>query len=141
MRSAHKASNLAAAMILKQALTAVIVLALGAVLGSCGSVSGYVADHWPHWAGGMPGDVPPRPGAPGYDEFIAHGQTDQAAGTSATAAPKPIFSTAKPKAQPAVVEPAVAEPAGAVPSPSQAQPASAADRPGEEPRVVKGGLY
>ncbi len=49
------------------------------LLGSCGGasesgVSGYVADHWPHWAGGMPADVPPRPGAPGYNEFIAHGQ-------------------------------------------------------------------
>ena len=45
--------------------------------------SAYVADHWPHWAGGMPGDVPPRPGAPGYDEFIAHGQADQDAAAAA----------------------------------------------------------
>jgi hypothetical protein len=126
-------------MILRQALTAVIVLGLGAVQGSCGSFSGYVADHWPHWAGGMPGDVPPRPGAPGYDEFIAHGQTEQAAGTSTTATPKPIFSTAKTKAQPAAVEPAPEVPAAAVPTP--AQPESADDRPIAEPRIVKGGLY
>jgi len=44
------------------------------LLASCGSFSGYVADNWPTWAGGMPKDVPPRPGEPGYQEFIAHGQ-------------------------------------------------------------------
>jgi hypothetical protein len=51
-------------------------------LGSCGSFSGYVSDHWPTWAGGMPKDVPPRPGAPGYDEFMAHQQGRDAAMTS-----------------------------------------------------------
>jgi hypothetical protein len=47
------------------------VLGLGLNLASCG---GFVADHWPHWAGGLPDGVPPRAGAPGYAEFIAHGQ-------------------------------------------------------------------
>jgi hypothetical protein len=50
---------------------AAFVLGLGLNLTSCG---GFVADHWPHWAGGLPDGVPPRPGAPGYAEFIAHGQ-------------------------------------------------------------------
>jgi len=62
----------------KRLITAAIMLCLGPVLGSCGGASengfsAYVADHWPHWAGGMPADVPPRPGDPGYAEFIAHG--------------------------------------------------------------------
>jgi hypothetical protein len=47
------------------------LLGFGLNLAGCG---GFVADHWPHWAGGMPADVPPRPGSPGYAEFIAHGQ-------------------------------------------------------------------
>ena len=141
MRRANGLSGPATNVIFRHALTAAIVLALGAVQGSCGSFPGYVADHWPHWAGGMPDDVPPRPGAPGYNEFIAHGQTDQAAGTSATAAPAPIFSTAKTKARPAAAEPAPEVPASALPAPAEAAPASADDRPNEEPRIVKGGLY
>src|SRR5215472_15414550 len=48
-----------------------VVLCLAAMLSACG---GYVADHVPHWAGGLPPDAPPRPGAPGYDDFIAHGE-------------------------------------------------------------------
>jgi hypothetical protein len=49
------------------------------LLGSCTSFSATVSDHWPTWAGGMPKDVPPRPGAPGYDEFLAHQQARDAA--------------------------------------------------------------
>jgi len=59
-----------------------IAVCLGILVGSCSSFSGYVADHWPHWAGGEPEDVPPRPGSPGYDEFIAHGQAGQASQTN-----------------------------------------------------------
>ncbi len=51
-------------------------LCLVLVLSACSSVSGAVADHWPHWAGGLPAGVPPRPGEPGYEEFIAHQQTE-----------------------------------------------------------------
>ena len=58
-------------MIPKRLFKAAILLGLGLNLASCG---GFVADHWPHWAGGMPANVPPRPGAPGYADFIAHGQ-------------------------------------------------------------------
>ena len=50
----------------------ILVVTLGLLLGSCGSFSSAVSDHWPHWAGGLPADAPPRRGAPGYDEFIAH---------------------------------------------------------------------
>src|SRR5579863_6026134 len=59
-----------------------LVLLSGLALGSCASVSATVSDHWPTWAGGMPKDVPPRPGAPGYDEFLAHQQGRDAAATS-----------------------------------------------------------
>jgi hypothetical protein len=34
-------------------------------LTSCG----HVADYIPTWAGGLPKDVPPRPGTPEYDAF------------------------------------------------------------------------
>lgn len=54
-------------------------LAVSASLGGCGSFSAAVSDHWPHWAGGMPDGVPPRPGAAGYDEFISHQAAKQAA--------------------------------------------------------------
>jgi hypothetical protein len=54
-------------------------------LGSCASVSATVSDHWPTWAGGMPNDVPPRPGAPGYEEFLAHQQRQDAAAASPSA--------------------------------------------------------
>lgn len=59
-----------------------LALGLGLMLGSCTSFSDLVSDHWPHFAGGEPGGVPPRPGQPGYAQFIAHGQpseTDNAA--------------------------------------------------------------
>src|ERR1700690_70566 len=84
-------------MILKRYIAAAILFGLGLPLGSCGGASSggftsYVADHWPRWAGGMPDDVPPRPGAPGYNEFISHGGADQDAakssGPGATAAPQ-----------------------------------------------------
>ncbi len=61
----------------KRHIAVIILLGLGPLLGSCSGFSGYVADSWPHWAGGLPPDVPPRPGAPGYNEFIAHGQVTQ----------------------------------------------------------------
>src|SRR5271169_2436823 len=118
-------------MIVKRIIAAAIVLCLGSVLGSCSPFSGYVADHWPHWAGGMPDDVPPRPGAPGYDEFIAHGQTDQDATKSAATGEKP--AAAEKSAAGAVktsVQPAPA--AQAMPSDSTSP---------ENPSVVKGGLY
>jgi hypothetical protein len=85
----------------------VLVLCASLALASCSSFSGYVSDHWPMWAGGMPNDVPPRPGAPGYEEFISHQQAkDEAAAASAAAA-----AAAKQGATPAVGT----APAGAAP--------------------------
>src|SRR5436309_13530534 len=81
----------------RRLIAATTLLGFGLCLASCGS---FVADHWPHWAGGMPADVPPRPGTPGYADFIAHGQAK-----AEQAKPEPA------KAEPAKAEPAKAEPA------------------------------
>src|SRR5262249_19815991 len=58
-------------MIPKRLFTAAIVLGIWLNLARCG---GLVADHGPHWPGGLPVDAPPRPGTPGYAEFVSHGQ-------------------------------------------------------------------
>jgi hypothetical protein len=132
---------------------ALLLLCLGPVLGSCSSFSGYMADHWPHWAGGMPADAPPRPGAPGYDEFIAHGQQGAnaarpgAPGTS----PPPQFQ-AVPRGQGgaqagtqagtqahALPQPQAAPQAQAMPAP-EAPPAAQAP-PNDQAVMRRGGLY
>src|SRR5215831_2450630 len=69
-RSSHQTSG--SLMAPKRLITAATLLGFGLNLASCG---GFVADHWPHWAGGLPADVPPRPGTTGYAEFVAHGQS------------------------------------------------------------------
>ena len=135
-------ANPALNMTMKRVITAVLVLGLGQVLTSCGGaagdggLSGYVADHWPHWAGGLPPDVPPRPGSPGYTEFISHGGADPNAAAEASAVqPKPVQTTAPAgSAQAAQAEPASA------PAPT-AEAAPPDGRPAEDTSVVKGGLY
>jgi hypothetical protein len=54
-----------------------IVIAIGALacsLGGCGTINGWLAtgfeDYIPAWAGGLPGDAPPRPGTLKYDEWM-----------------------------------------------------------------------
>jgi len=113
------------------------------MLGSCAGAtsedgfSAYVADHWPHWAGGLPSDVPPRPGSPGYNQFIAHGQADQdapqpASTANATAVPvTPVFRTAP--SAPAAAAEQVRPAAPSAPAPPQAAT--------EDSNVVRGGLY
>ncbi len=64
-------------------LVAAMAVCLSATLGGCSPFAGFVADHWPHLAGGEPNGVPPRPGTPGYAAFIAHGQSEQDAGSPA----------------------------------------------------------
>jgi hypothetical protein len=52
-------------------LLAVALLACS--LGGCATVNGYLAETGevlPTWLGGMPADVPPRPGTAKYDEFM-----------------------------------------------------------------------
>jgi len=110
------------------------LLGFGLNLASCG---GFVADHWPHWAGGMPADVPPRPGAPGYAEFVAHGQAvpeaKQPPAAAAQGAVQPVAATEGPAAS--APAPAFAPPATPV---RAAAPDS--DVP-QDSNVVNGGLY
>jgi hypothetical protein len=132
-------------LIVTRLVATAIVVSAGLMLGSCAGgasedgFSAYVADHWPHWAGGMPSDVPPRPGAPGYNQFVAHGQADQdvlppASGANAPAVPvKPVFQTA-PSAPAAPSEPM--RPAQAAPAALPAPQAASGDS-----SVVRGGLY
>jgi hypothetical protein len=53
-------------------IIAVALMACG--LGGCGTINGHLAngagDYIPQWLGGLPPDVPPRPGTPQYDEYV-----------------------------------------------------------------------
>jgi hypothetical protein len=132
-------------MILKRAVAAVFALVVGLALGACTSFSDTVTDHWPHFAGGEPNDVPPRPGAPGYANFIAHGQSAQSANapagnatpptagqTAAIAGQKPVSLNPQPSAS--------AEPSAQYQKPA-APIAPAVAQPGGDPGVAQGGLY
>ena len=138
-----------------------VVLCLAAMLSACG---GYVADHVPHWAGGLPPDAPPRPGAPGYDDFIAHGepqpQNAPAPASDASAAPAPAGTTAaapnagaaqakaaQTKTPPAKGRNSNVQVGRLQSAPGRAESEAAApvepvETPGaDDPSVVKGGLY
>jgi len=81
---AYRGRDLAAVLTRRRlALTALLGVCLA--LGGCSSFAGFVSDTWPTWAGGMPKDVPPRPGAPGYEEFISHQQRQDPAAAGAAA--------------------------------------------------------
>ena len=47
----------------------VALLVASLVLGACSYMGEKTADWMPQWMGGLPKDVPPRPGTPEYDEF------------------------------------------------------------------------
>ena len=64
-------------LIVKCLRAAAAVVCLGLMLASCAD---FVANHWPHVAGGEPNGLPPRPGEPGYQQFIAHGQQSAGSG-------------------------------------------------------------
>jgi hypothetical protein len=46
-----------------------LIVACVASAAACAATSNFVADHWPRWASGEPEDIPPRSGAPEYEEF------------------------------------------------------------------------
>jgi hypothetical protein len=125
-------------MMVKRFVAVACALGLGLMVGACSSFSDAVADHWPHFAGGEPNGLPPRPGEPGYNKFIAHGQPQQSAASPAGSAPP---ATA---AQPATVT--NSNPSGASQSPTAFtepgpdQPPAAAP-PGNDPGVAHGGWY
>ena len=74
-----------AAVLTRRRLALTALLGVCLALGGCNSFAGFVSDTWPTWAGGMPKDVPPRPGAPGYEEFISHQQRQDPAAAGAAA--------------------------------------------------------
>ena len=138
----HRGSNLTAGTT-KRLFTLTAALCVCLTLGACGSFSGFVSDTWPTWAGGMPKDVPPRPGAPGYEEFVAHRQRQDVPpntgalpgappGTTGAAAP-----AAAAGATAAVPPPAVAPPAGS----ANAPPLSPAHARPDDRSATQGGLY
>jgi hypothetical protein len=160
-------------MVGKRRLAMAVLLGLAPALASCGGgsesgISAYVADHWPRWAGGMPDDVPPRPGAPGYNEFISHGGANQDAARAANA-PAPEFvatgsattngkptasvngrpaaaaAKTKPKLQPATaaqIRPPEEPPAQEqVEEPERDAGQISSPDPRQDSSVVKGGLY
>ena len=131
-----------AIMTVQRLVAASLACVLGLTLSACGSSSDFVADSWPHFAGGEPNDVPPRPGSPGYAAFIAHGQAAQGANaqTGATQTPPggvtPEFAARQPGGD-------VRQAPTGTPAPVPAQnPASAGPRPGApDQNVGQGGLY
>ena len=116
-------------MTLKRLSATAFALCLGLLLGSCGSFSDFVANHWPYIAGGEPNGIPPRPGEPGYARFIAHGQPPQSTGSAA-----------------GVVQPAAnngnAAAAAARPAAPDRTPAPLGQKPAtSDESAVSGGLY
>jgi hypothetical protein len=92
-------------------------------LGACTPFAGVVSDAWPTWAGGMPKDVPPRPGAPGYEEFMAHQSHQDVAPNAApntAAAPGATAAVAPTGAAPGTT--AVAVPVASTPGTTAAVP-------------------
>jgi hypothetical protein len=118
-------------------------------LGACTPFAGAVSDAWPTWAGGEPKDVPPRPGAPGYEEFIAHRQHQDAGPNAApnTAAPGTAAAVAPAGTAPGTsgatapgTTAAVPPPAGTYAPPPQAPLPPAYARP-DDRSPTQGGLY
>jgi hypothetical protein len=134
-------------------LMAALCLCLG--LGGCAPLAGAVSDAWPTWAGGEPKDVPPRPGAPGYEEFIAHQQRQDVApngapnaaaapGTTAVVAPAGAApgttAAAAPVTAPAGTTAAVPPATSRYTPPPQAPLPPAYARP-DDRSATQGGLY
>jgi hypothetical protein len=134
-------------MMSKRFIAAALLLGLASLLGACSPFSSSVADMWPHWAGGEPRGLPPRPGQPGYQQFIAHGQPDQnpaAAPGAAAAQQAPAGTTAaiaEQKASAPEQKPrAYAEPQGQGRDDAEPLPRPAG-QPANDSGVVHGGLY
>lgn len=124
-------------MKLKRLVVAALVLGSALALSACG---GTVADMWPHWAGGEPAGLPPRPGQPGYEEFIAHGQPNQNPAAMSAAAQQASGGTTAAIAE----QKSAAQPPGHAAPPqenSEAEPADTVEHPASDTGVVRGGLY
>lgn len=131
-RPSHQTSG--SLMAPRRLITAATLLGFGLNLASCG---GFVADHWPHWAGGLPADVPPRPGTPGYADFVAHGQPKPDAKPETKQEPGATAADAQSGAQQAPVAPGSAAPAPA----ARVRSGAPGDDGLQDSSVVNGGLY
>jgi len=114
-------------------------LSVCAALGGCTSFSYFVSDHWPTWAGGMPNNVPPRPGAPGYEEFIAHQEGRQAQAPAAGSTAPGAAAPAAPESTGAVTSSAPAAAPGTANAYAPVEPAGALQP--DNQAAVQGGLY
>jgi hypothetical protein len=60
---------------IRNSISISMIIAAAVSLSGCGainsSLSATVADSIPHWAGGLPPDVPPRPSDPKYADYLA----------------------------------------------------------------------
>jgi hypothetical protein len=137
----------------KRCAGAAVALCLALALGACSPFSGYLADSWPHWAGGEPSGLPPRPGTPGYAEYIAHGQPLQNPESTAGGAEHPAADettqVASQKPTGTVQKTSIfGGPQVAAPRPSpQPNPQPSVQSPpvsggaGNDGSVLRGGLY
>jgi hypothetical protein len=143
--SSRSTARLPSGMTTKQGVGATIALCLALGLGACSPFSGYVSDNWPHWAGGEPTGLPPRPGSPGYAEYIAHGQPVQnpeAAGGPAPSQPtvETTQTVSQTPAGPAQKASIFGGPQAAAPRPNVQSPPPASGA-SDDASVVRGGLY
>ncbi len=69
-------------------------------LGGCGSINEKLAagmgDVIPQWVGGLPADVPPRPGSAKYNEFMQERERKRLQPAAARDDAKPETSSAEP---------------------------------------------
>jgi hypothetical protein len=155
--SIRSTARRSSALTAKPRAAAAIAVCLVLGLGACSPFSSYVADNWPHWAGGEPTGLPPRRGSPGYDAYIAHGQpvqnpqtpvvapqaspaveTTQAA--NQTSAPVAQRTNIFGGPQVAASRPSVS-PTAQASSPPSGQSAPVSDSVDDDGSVVRGGLY
>jgi hypothetical protein len=132
-------------MMIRRLIAAALVLGGASLLGACSPFSSSMADMWPHWAGGEPAGLPPRPGEPGYEQFIAHGQPNQnppAAPGAAQPAPAGTTASIAARKSPASEQkpPAYAEPQDQDKNAAEPLP-EPAGQPANDSGVVHGGLY
>lgn len=140
--------NRTVGVMLRRSVVVALACVAGLALGACSSFSSSVSDSWPHFAGGEPSDLPPRPGTPGYEQFIAHGhpvQNTAAPATSAQPATAAVPNTAAiARSTPAAANqmpPAFAESPVTDAKPDEEESAPGIEHPADDKSVVQGGLY